>query len=89
MIDGILDGCLETFGPWLFGGVFSLAALFVFTSLAWTDNRLFTAVLGLLLLHTAVLLIVGMGLKKATRSLAISWIVFLICFVFGSAILFA
>ena len=87
MIDGLLEGCLETIGPWIFGAVFLVAALWVLLSTPGAESPAVSGILGLLLLHTSALLIVGLGFKKATRVLAISWVVFVVVFLVVGAIL--
>lgn len=82
------EALLELVGPWLGGGVFLLIGIYVLTSAPGSEHPPLTVALGLLLLHTSAVLIVGIGLKKATRFLAISWVLFMLTFMVVGAVLY-
>lgn len=83
----MIRSCLDNLGSFLIGGVFLLAGIWVTLTVRRAESPLIAALLGLLLLHTAAMSIVGFGLEKATRTLAISWVVFVVVFLILAAVL--
>lgn len=88
-MEGCIEALLEVFGPWIGGAVFFLAGCWVLFTAPGSEHPYFTATLALLLIHTSALLFVGLGFKKLTRFLAITWLLFLIGFMILAAVLFA
>ncbi len=88
MIDDLVAGCFETFGHWILGIVFFVAAVAVLLAAPSGENMPFRWFLAFLLFHTSAMLIVGFGFDKAKRPLAISWAIVLVVFI-GAAVLLA
>ena len=70
------------------GILFAVVGVVIAVKLPSSNDKVVGAYLAFLVFHTAVMLIVGMGLQKAKRSLAISWVVvlalfFVVAVVFG------
>jgi hypothetical protein len=74
MIEDLL-GFFESFGHWILGAPFGIAGLIVAVTVPGSDDLLLRSAFALLLLHTSAMLLIGFGLKKAKRSLVISWLV--------------
>ncbi|MCP4897260.1 MAG: hypothetical protein GY906_09850 [bacterium] len=89
IVEGCVEALLEVFGPWIGGAVFLIAGCWVLFTAPGNEHPLFQAAMSLLLLHTSVLLFVGTGLKKATKFLAITWVIFLVAFLVVAAVLYA
>ncbi len=87
MIDELLTGCLEVFGHWIFGAIFLLAAIVVSLSIPSSEAQFLTSLLAYVLYHTAAMLIVGFGFKKAKRFLVITWVIVLFLFLVAASIL--
>lgn len=83
----MLEGCLDRFGAWVFGAIFLAAGAWVLVSAPTAPTPALSAVLGLLLVHTAAMSIVGFGLGRATKVLASTWVVFVLVFLVVAALL--
>ena len=86
MIDEILDGYLERFGPWILGPAFLVAAVVVAAGAPGSDSPGLRWFLAFVLLHTSAMLLVGFGLKRARRFLVVSWVVVLTAFLAVSVV---
>jgi hypothetical protein len=72
--------------PWGAGLLFTLFSVMVAVRLPTTNNKVVGAYLAYLLLHIALMLIVGASLQKAKRFWAISWVVVLALFFVVAAV---
>ena len=88
MIGDLLGGCFEEFGHWVLGVVFGLVGFWMVFRIPGAEQKVVVAYLAGLLLHTSVMLLVGFGLKKLKKVLAITWLLSLTGF-FIVAALFA
>lgn len=71
-----LTGCLESLPAGAFGVAFAALGLWVVFTSPGADRPIVVFLLGLLLVHTSIMAIVGFVLKRAVRLLAISWVAF-------------
>ena len=80
MIDEIVGGCLETFGHWIFGVIFLIAASVVLFTIPASSQKIVSSYLSFLLFHTSAMLIVGFGFKQLQRFWVVSWCASLLVF---------
>jgi len=78
---------VEKSRPITVGLLFAVVGVIVAADLPSSSNKGVSAFLAVLVFHTAAMLIVGMGLQKAKRLLAVSWVVVLALF-FVVAVIF-
>ncbi len=82
----MLEFFLEALGPWIIGVIFFVGGIWAILTAPSSENPFFTAAFGLLALYTAVVSLLGLGLKRATKPLLLSWFIFLLGFLAFAAL---
>ena len=87
MIGDFFDGCFERFGNWLLGAIFLILAIVVLVRAPSSAQTTLSILLSFVMLQTSAMFIVGFGLNRAKRLLAISWVAGLVAFLVSAALL--